>query len=439
MTKANNKQKGQGEIMTDGIERRTLRKIERRLISFCMLLFILNYVDRLNVGFAALRMNHDLNFGPTVYGIGAGIFFFGYFFFEIPSNLILERVGARVWLARIAITWGVISAAMAFVYDVKSFYIVRFLLGFAEAGLLPGIMLYFSYWFPARERAKALALFMTATAISNIVGAPVSSWLLGIDGVFGLHGWQLMFVLEGIPSVLIGIVALFYLVDRPAQATWLAEDEKAWLHRELATEAAAKEQASGRMTLRLGLTNPRVLQITLLCFFLVSGNFGVVFWMPQIIKALGDLTIMQVGLLTMVPYAAAVVAMVWWGRHSDRTGDRKWHLAIAAVAGAAGLAVSAVPGHPVLSFVALCVAAAGIWSMFGVFWAVPADFLGGTAAAGGFALINSFGTLGGFLGPFLVGVVRQHTGSFTGSLLVLAGFTLMAAVTSATLPRKFVR
>jgi D-galactonate transporter len=425
--------------MTDDIEGRTLRKIERRLISFCMLLFILNYVDRLNVGFAALRMNQDLNFGPTVYGIGAGIFFFGYFFFEIPSNLILERVGARVWLARIAITWGAISAAMAFVYDVKSFYIVRFLLGFAEAGLLPGIMLYFSYWFPARERAKALALFMTATAISNIVGAPVSSWLLGIEGVFGLHGWQLMFVLEGIPSVLIGIVALFYLVDRPAQATWLAEDEKAWLHRELATEAAAKEQASGRMTLRLGLTNPRVLQITLLCFFLVSGNFGVVFWMPQIIKALGDLTIMQVGLLTMVPYAAAVVAMVWWGRHSDRTGDRKWHLAIAAVVGAAGLAVSAVPGHPVLSFVALCVAAAGIWSMFGVFWAVPADFLGGTAAAGGFALINSFGTLGGFLGPFLVGFVRQHTGSFTGSLLVLAGFTLMAAVMSATLPRKFVR
>jgi len=424
--------------MTDDIERRTLRKIERRLIYFCMLLFILNYVDRLNVGFAALQMNKDLNFSPTVYGIGAGIFFFGYFFFEIPSNLILERVGARVWLARIAITWGIISAATAFVYDAKSFYIVRFLLGFAEAGLLPGIMLYFSYWFPARERAKALALFMTATAISNIVGAPLSSWLIGFDGAFGLRGWQLMFVLEGIPSVLIGIVALFYLVDRPGQATWLSEDEKAWLHRELAAEAAAKEQASGQMTLRRGLTDPRVLLITLLCFFLVSGNFGVVFWMPQIIKALGDLTIMQVGLLTMLPYAAAVVAMVWWGRRSDRTGDRKWHLAIAALVGAVGLAASAVPGNPVLSFIALCVAAAGIWSMFGVFWALPADFLSGTAAAGGFALINSFGALGGFLGPFLVGFVREHTGSFTGSLLVLAGFTLMAAVISAMLPRKLV-
>jgi ACS family tartrate transporter-like MFS transporter len=428
-----------GQTMTDDIEGRTLRKIERRLIYFCMLLFILNYVDRLNVGFAALQMNKDLSFGPTVYGIGAGIFFFGYFLFEIPSNLILERVGARFWLARIAITWGLISTAMAFIYDAKSFYIVRFLLGFAEAGLLPGVMLYFSYWFPMRERAKALALFMTATAISNVVGAPLSSWLLGFDGVFGLRGWQLMFVLEGIPSVLIGIAALFYLVDRPAQATWLSDEEKAWLDHELAAEAAAKEQASGHMTLWLGLTNPRVLLITLLCFFLVSGNFGVVFWMPQIIKALGDLTIMQVGLLTMIPYIAAVVAMVWWGRHSDRTGDRKWHLAIAAVVGAAGLAVSAIPGYPVLSFVALCVAAAGIWSMFGVFWAVPADFLSGTAAAGGFALINSFGTLGGFLGPFLVGFVRQHTGSFTGSLLVLAGFTLMAAVISATLPAKLAR
>jgi ACS family tartrate transporter-like MFS transporter len=425
--------------MTTDIEGRTLHKIERRLIYFCMLLFILNYVDRLNVSFAALQMNKDLGFGPTVYGIGAGIFFFGYFLFEIPSNLILERVGARIWLARIAITWGIISAAMAFVYDAKSFYIVRFLLGFAEAGLLPGVMLYFSYWFPQRERAKALALFMTATALSNVIGAPLSSWLLGFDGVLGLRGWQLMFVLEGIPSVLIGIAALFYLVDRPAQTTWLAEDEKAWLHRELAAETAAKEQAAGHMTLWLGLTNPRVLQITLLCFFLVSGNFGVVFWMPQIIKALGDLTIMQVGMLTTLPYVCAVVAMVWWGRHSDRTGDRKWHLVIAAIVGAVGLIVSAVPGYPVMSFVALCFVAAGIWSMFGVFWAVPADLLSGRAAAGGFALINSFGTLGGFLGPFLFGFVRERTGSFSGSLLVLACFPLMAAVIAATLPRKLAR
>ncbi len=422
--------------MDHDIEARTLRKIERRLIYFCMLLFILNYIDRINVGIAALQMNKDLGFSPTVYGAGAGIFFVGYFLFEVPSNLILERVGARLWLARIAITWGIISTAMAWVSSETSFYVVRFLLGLAEAGLLPGILFYFTYWFPTRERGKALALFMTGTAISNIIGAPLSTALLGLDGLLGLRGWQIMFVLEGIPSVIMGIAVLYYLTDRPAQAKWLSAEEKAWLQRVLAREAAAKEAISGRMTLRLGLTSPRVLLIALLCFFLVSGNFGVVFWMPQLIKALGNLSIMQVGVLTMIPYALAVVAMGWWGRHSDRSGDRKWHLAIAALVGSAGLAGSAVSPDPVLSFAALCVAAVGIWSMFGVFWALPADLLSDTAAAGGFALINSIGTLGGFSGPFLVGFVRERTGSFTASLLVLAAFVLGAALISATLPRK---
>jgi len=422
--------------MDQEIEKRTLRKIERRLIYFCMLLFILNYIDRINVGIAALQMNKDLGFGPTIYGAGAGIFFIGYFIFEIPSNLILERVGARIWLARIAITWGIISAASAWIYNETSFYIIRFLLGFAEAGLLPGIMLYFSYWFPQRERGKALALFMTGTAISNIIGAPLSAALLGLDGVFGFRGWQIMFVLEGIPSVIVGFAALYYLTDKPAQAKWLTAEEKTWLERVLAQEVAAKEAVSGRMTLRMGLTNPRILLIALLCFFLVSGNFGVVFWMPQIIKGLGDLSIMQVGVLTTIPYIAAVIAMVWWGHHSDRSGDRKWHLAIAALVGSAGLAASAVSPNPLLSFVALCVAAVGIWSMFGVFWAMPADLLSSTAAAGGFALINSIGTLGGFSGPFLIGFVRERTGTFTASLLLLAGFVLIAALISALLPQR---
>ncbi len=422
--------------MDRDLERRTLRKIERRLIYFCMLLFILNYIDRINVSIAALQMNKQLGFGPTVYGAGAGIFFLGYFIFEVPSNLILERVGARLWLARITITWGLISAATAWVYNETSFYVIRFLLGFAEAGLLPGIMLYFSYWFPQRERGKALALFMTGTAISNIIGAPLSSALLGLDGLFGLHGWQIMFVLEGIPSVIAGFVVLYYLTDKPAQAKWLTAEEKAWLEGVIKAEVAAKEAASGRMTLRMGLTSPRVLLIAVLCFFLVSGNFGVVFWMPQIIKGLGDLSIMQVGVLTMIPYMAAVVAMVWWGHHSDQTGDRKWHLAIAALVGSAGLAASAVSPNPILSFVALIVAAVGIWSMFGVFWALPADFLSDTAAAGGFALINSIGTLGGFSGPFLIGFVRERTGTFMASLLLLAAFVLMAAVISTTLPQR---
>jgi ACS family tartrate transporter-like MFS transporter len=351
----------------------------------------------------------------------------------VPSNLILEKVGARLWIAPIAITWGIVSIAMAWVYSEHSFYLVRFLLGVAEAGLLPGILLYFSYWFPARNRGRALALFMTATTISNIVGAPLSTSLLGLDGIFGFRGWQLMFLVEGVPSIIMGFVVLWYLTDKPDQATWLADDEKAWLIRTLAAERVAKEELSGRMTLRLGLISPRVLLIALLCFFLVSGNFGVVFWLPQIIKAFGGLSNMQVGLLSAVPYILAAFAMVWWGHHSDRTGDRKWHLAFAALVGAAGLAGSAMLTDPTVSFVALCVAAIGIWSMFGVFWAVPADFLSGIAAASGFALINSIGTLGGFAGPFLVGFVRERTGTFSASLLVLSGFVLVSALIAASL------
>ena len=417
--------------MEGDLEKRTLGKITWRLIPFCMLLFILNYIDRVNIGFAALQMNKQLGFSSTVYGLGAGIFFIGYFFFEIPSNLILERIGARLWLARIAITWGIISTAMAWVYDETSFYVMRFLLGVAEAGLLPGILLYFSYWFPSRERAKALAVFMTATAISNIIGAPLSTGLLGLEGLYGFHGWQLMFILEGVPSVIMGFVVLYYLTEKPEKATWLAQEEKVWLAGVLSAEGAAKEQASGRMTLRLGLVNPRVLLIAALCFFLVSGNFGVVFWLPQIIKGFGGLSNMQVGLLSAVPYIIAALAMVWWGHHSDRAGDRKWHLAIAAFVGSAGLAGSAAFTDPVASFLALCVAAIGIWSMFGVFWAVPADLLGGMAAASGFALINSIGNLGGFTGPFLVGFVRDRTGTFSASLFVLAAFVLVAALLPA--------
>ena len=422
--------------MQSAVAKRTLAKVGRRLIPFCMLLFVLNYLDRVNIGFAALQMNKELGFGPTVYGFGAGIFFIGYFLFEVPSNLMLERVGARLWIARIAISWGIVSTAMAWVFSETSFYVMRFLLGIAEAGLLPGILLYFSYWFPAHERARALAIFMTATAISNIIGAPLSTSLLELDGLFGFRGWQTLFILEGLPSIVMGFVVLFYLTDRPEQATWLDAEEKGWLTRTLAAERADKEQASGRMTMVQGLINPYVLMIALLCFFLVSGNFGVVFWLPQIIKAFGGLSNMQVGLLTTIPYILAIFAMVWWGHHSDRTGDRKWHLAIAALVGAAGLAGSALLTNPVASFVALCVAAVGIWSMFGVFWAVPADYLSGLAAASGFAVINSIGTLGGFAGPFLVGFVREKTGTFSASLLVLAGFVLVAALLAALLRRQ---
>jgi MFS transporter, ACS family, tartrate transporter len=410
----------------------TIAKVTRRLVPFAMLLFILSYLDRVNVGFAALQMNQDLGFTPTVYGLGAGIFFLGFFPFEIPSNLIMQRVGARRWMARIMIAWGVVATGMAWISGEKSFYIMRFLLGVAEAGFLPGIILYFSYWFPAAERAKALALFMSSTAISNVIGAPLSTSLLALDGWLGLRGWQILFIVEGVPSILVGFWVLSYMTDRPEDAHWLAEEEKSWLSRVIALERTRKE-ALTPTTLLQGLTDRRVLLITALCFCLVSGNFGVVFWMPQIIKAFGGISNMQVGALTALPYALAMVAMVWWGRRSDRRSERKWHLAAAALVGSIGLAASAMAPTPTLSYIALCVATVGIWSMFGVFWATPSDFLSGTAAAAGFALINSFGTLGGFSGPFLVGFVRERTGSFSASLMVLAAFVLAAAVLSALL------
>ncbi len=417
----------------------TMAKVSWRLIPFTMLLFVINYLDRVNVGFAALQMNRDLGFTPTVYGLGAGIFFIGYFLFEVPSNLVLDRVGAQRWISRIMVTWGLVSIAMAWVTNDLGFYVVRFLLGIAEAGFFPGIILYLSLWFPAAQRAKAIAVFMTATAISNIVGAPLSASLLSLNGLFGMTGWQLLFIIEGLPAVLAGMLVFHHMVDRPEKAAWLTPEEKAWLGDVLARERAAKEGQTGRLTLKQGLIDPRVLMTTALCFCLVAGNFGVVFWMPQIIKAFGGLTDIQVGLLTALPYVFAAGAMVWWARQSDRTRDRKWHLATAALLGAAGLAGSALAPTPLLSFVALCVAAIGIWSMFGVFWAMPGDFLSGTAAAGGFALINSFGTLGGFVGPYLVGFVRDRTGTFKASLLVLAAFVLCAALIAALLRNEWRR
>lgn len=418
--------------MMQDLAARTMRKLIWRLLPFCMLLFFCNYLDRVNIGFAALQMNQALKLTPDVFGLGAGIFFIGYVLFEIPSNLIMQRTGARLWIARIAITWGLLSSAMIFVDGRVSFFTMRFLLGVAEAGLLPGLFLYFTYWFPAAERGKAYAIFMSATALSNVAGGPLSAALLGLDGLFGLHGWQLLFLIEGIPSVVMGVLVVFVLTEQPSKARWLTTEERGWLVATLAAERAAKE-AARPMTLKTGLSDPRVLLLAVLCFFLVSGNFGVVFWMPQIIKGFGGLSNMQTGLLSAVPYLLAVFAMIWWGRRSDRMKERRWHLAAAALLGSLGLAGSALATQPVLAFAALCVAAIGIWSMFGVFWALPAEFLSGTAAAGGLALINGIGTLGGFAGPYLVGLVRAQTGNFSGSLFVLAAFVLVSAILAATM------
>jgi ACS family tartrate transporter-like MFS transporter len=412
--------------MNGAFERAVLAKVTWRLIPFMFVLYIVAYLDRINVGFAALQMNQDLGLTPAVYGFGAGIFFIGYFLFEIPSNLILQRVGARLWIARILITWGIIASATMLVRNAESFVVARFLLGAAEAGFFPGMILYLTYWYPAAERARTVALFMTATAIAGVVGGPVSGAILSLHGAGGLAGWQWLFLLEGLPAIILGVVVLVYLPDGPERATWLAPEERTWLRQRL---AADREAIPGHYTLRQALTSGRVWLLCLLYLALVIGTYGLSMWLPQIIEGFSGLGDFGVGLLSAVPYLAAAVAMVLVGSHSDRTGERRWHLAVPALVGAIGLALSAfLQPAPVLALAALSLAALGIWSAFGPFWSLPTTFLTGTAAAGGMALINSVGNLGGFLGPYLVGAVRSTTQSFTGGLLALALILLLGVV-----------
>ena len=405
-----------------------LAKVTRRLIPFMFVLYVVAYLDRINVGFAALQMRRDLGFADTVYGLGAGIFFVGYFLFEVPSNLIMHRVGARVWMARIMITWGVISAAMMLVRGVKSFYALRFLLGAAEAGFFPGMILYLTYWFPAAEQARAVARFMTATAIAGVVGGPLSGSILEqLGGVGGLAGWQWLFLLEGLPAVGFGLVALGYLTDRPAEAAWLAPAERAWLAERMGREHAERAERRG-YSVTQALVHGRVWLLALLYFALVCGLYGVSFWIPQIVQGFGGLGDFAVGMVSGVPYLAAAIGMVIVGTHSDRCQERRWHLAGPAFVGAAGLVVSGSVMSPVASLLALSLGALGMWSALGPFWARSASFASGSAAAGAIALVNSIGNLGGFLGPFLVGLVKEHSDGFAGGLAVLAGWLVVAGV-----------
>ena len=425
--------------MSNAYGDKVIAKVAWRIVPFIMLIAVVNYIDRSNVAFAALQMNKDLGFGPAVYGFGAGVFFIGYCIFEVPSNLILVHVGVRRWLARIMISWGVVAAGTAFVTGDTSFYVMRFLLGVAEAGFLPAIMYYLRSWLPGRSRAKILGIFMSHTAIANMIGGPLSTWLMtSFDGAFGLHGWQIMFLAEGLPAVLLGVLVLYLLTNTPGEAEWLYTEEKSWLTGTLTQEIAAQGSRAAT-TLRQGLLDQRVLLVMVMFFFLIVANFGIVFWLPQIIKAFGGLTNVEVGLLSALPYALACAAMILWGRHSDQTGDRKWHLASGMLVGAAGLTASALAPTPITSFIGLCVAALGIWSVFGICWAIPADFLSGRAAAGGLALINSFATIGGFVGPFLIGFFRERTGSFTVSLLILAGSAVITAILATFLRNEWRR
>jgi MFS transporter, ACS family, tartrate transporter len=414
-------------------------RVMRRTLPLMMLIAIMNYLDRVNIAFAALQMNQDLKFSPAVYGLGAGMFFIGYVIFEVPSNLMVMRVGVRIWLARITISWGLIAMTQAWIQSETSFYVWRFLLGVAEAGLFPCVMYYFRQWFPRQERAKALAIFMSFTAIANVIGGPLAAGLMtAFDGALGLRGWQMMLLIEGAPSIILGIFAYFYITERPQDATWLAASDKQRLQQMLDEEL---HDPAPRIvtTLRQGFLDPRVALVTALCFFLVLSNFGIVFWLPQIIRGFGDLSTGNIGWLTALPYALACVAMIWWGRHSDRTGDRKWHLVIGALVGAAGLTFAGAFTVPSYTYVGLCVAAVGIWSMFGVFWAVPADFLSGRGAIAGLAVVSSLGSLGGFAGPYLVGVTRQMSGGFSLSLYVLAASAVVCAALAMLLKEAAVK
>jgi MFS transporter, ACS family, tartrate transporter len=408
-----------------------LAKIRRRLLPFTFLLYIVAYLDRINVGFAALQMNRDLGLGDAAFGLGAGLFFIGYFLFEIPANLIMQRVGARAWIARIMISWGAVAMATAAVRGAGGFYLLRFALGAAEAGFFPGIILYLTWWFPARERAHAIALFMTASALAGVIGGPVSGALLGIGGILGLAGWQWLFILEGLPSVLLGVVVLIYLPNGPQDARWLTGLEKEWL-----AQSLAHERASGREHSLIGaLTAGRVWLLATLYFTIVTGLYGVTMWLPQIVKGLGTLDNLAVGFISALPFLVAAGAMVKVGQSSDRRGERRWHIAISAFAGAAGLIVSARTHHPLLAIAALSVGAAGIWGAMGPFWALPAEYLGGTAAAAGIALINSVGNLGGFVGPYLVGMIRQASHSFGGGLAAMALMVGVAGCLALAVPR----
>jgi MFS transporter, ACS family, tartrate transporter len=403
-----------------------IRKAAWRLLPFLCLCYMINFLDRVNVGFAALAMNQDLGFSPSVYGLGAGIFFAGYILFEVPSNLALQRFGARFWIARIMISWGIVATAMALVHNEASFYALRLLLGIAEAGFFPGIILYLTYWFPARERARIVSLFMAAVPLATVVGGPVSGALLKLHGFWGLAGWQWLFIIEGLPAVLLGVVVLFVLDDRPEEARWLSQDERQALATTLAAEAEATREA-GYAGLGQALTRPRVLVLGLLYFCIVSGLYGIGFWMPQVIQTYG-LEPLEIGFLTAIPYLAAAIGMVLWGARSDRTGERIWHIALPLLIGGAAFAWSAVSGPFSLTIVALTFATLGIYAAVGTFWSLPTAILTGTGAAAGLALVNSMGNVAGLISPTVIGVIRQTTGSFTWALLYLAGAMLLGAL-----------
>ena len=413
--------------MNEVLGRAAIAKVSRRLLPFMALLYFVNFLDRINLGFAALTMNKDLGLSAYVYGLGAGIFFFGYFIFEVPSNLILERIGARLWIARIMLTWGLISVGMAFVTGETSFIVMRFLLGAAEAGFFPGMILYLTYWYPAPYRSRVIAGFMLAIPVSIAIGAPLSTSILGLDGLLGLKGWQWLFIIEGVPAVLLSAAVLFFMIDRPAHAKWLTVAERDWLEGALQEERKAVHTAHGAFNIFRALIDPRVLALSFIYLCLVAAGYGTVYFLPQIVKGLG-FSNFQTGFVSSVPSIAGAVGMVVWGWYSDRIQERRWNLAVAGVCGAVGLACAGLFNASYWGLLAMCVAAVGLNGSKPCFWPLPSTLMTGTAAAASIAAINSVGNLGGFVGPYVVGWIKDTTQSFEAGVYFLSACAVLAAI-----------
>lgn len=418
----------------DELGRATLTKVTWRLLPLLLFLYIIAWLDRVNVGFAALQMNEDLGFNDAVFGFGAGVFFIGYALCEIPSNLLLVRFGARLWIARIMVTWGILSVAMMFVEGPLSFYALRFLLGVAEAGFLPGIIYYLGNWFPARERARAVSWFMVGIPLSTVVGGPLAGVILQLDGWHDLAGWQWLFLIEGAPAVLFGFAVLALLPDNPEKAKWLEPAQRRWLTEHIAAEHAEAHARHGIGT-RAALLHPTVWLLGLIIFACQCGSYGLTLWIPQIVRGLSGLGDLLVGVISAIPYTAAAIGMIAIGASSDRSGERFLHVAVPSAIAALGFIASAWLKSPIPGMIALTVAAVGDLGTRGPFWALPTRFLTGTAAAGGIALINTLGSLGGFVGPYAVGLIRNATGGFTGGMLFLAALLGSAAILTLRLRR----
>jgi MFS family permease len=420
------------------LERRTVNKVRNRIVPFIFFLYIIAYIDRANIGYAALDMNESLGLTSQVFGLLSGIFFIGYFFFEVPSNILMERFGPRKWIARILITWGIVSAITAFANSATHLYIIRFLLGVAEAGFYPGIILYLTYWVRGKERAGTIALFMTAVPLSYILGGPLSTWIMDNINWMGMDGWRWMFLLEALPAVIMGFVTYFYLTDKPSDAKWLSDDEKKWLINQLETERKMKlAEKEKQHDYKKVLKDKKVWFLSLIHFVYLTGNLGVGYWMPQIVQGFSDtLTNTQIGLISTIPYIAATLVMNLWSRHSDRTGERVFHSSIPLFIGGFGLLLAGFSASPVIAMILITVALAGMYSFKGPFWSLSQLFMTQATIGVGIAVINSVGNLGGFLGPYAVGLIKDSTGSAQSGLFFLSASLILGGIMAVSMRSK---